>query len=316
MEQWSFEMPFAMFNALMVAGLLAVPIVMLLATRSDSWGTTAVYRMSVRAQLPIDSWDMWRSIRDRSRTLVRANMWGLLVSIVLVVPLLIWTPIGSSPLALWILTLTLVIGVLGVASAIIGVRERLFSPAPAAVRIARPSALRTLDYLPVWAAQLPRWLLAAGTLTCAVVAGVSLLGAIAPATAVTACCVLAFALLVAVVCRAAERRVEAQPQPATNTLELAWDDLFRADALGALRMSAAMAAWLPLGLAATSLFFAATGDAASDAASLLGLFPWFGIPFIQVGYTLAAGRLPAKLYPEYLRRAQQPAPASAGGATA
>ncbi|MDR7185826.1 hypothetical protein J2X85_002862 [Microbacterium trichothecenolyticum] len=311
-----FEMSFEAFNAVLLAVFAGVPIVMLFVVRRDSWGTTMVYRMSVRAKLPIDSWDMWRSIRDRSRALVGANMWGLLVSVALMAALLVWTPLGSSPFALWILTLTLVIGVLGVASAIVGVRERLFSPAPTAVRIARPSALATRDYLPGWASQLPRWSLGAGAAGGAVVTAVSLTGAISPTTAVTTVVALAFALVVAVVCRVAERRVLAQPQPATNTLELGWDDLFRADALGALRMSAAMAAWLPLGLAMCALFLAALGFADPGVSRVLQTFPWFGIPFIQVVYTLASGRLPARLYPEYLRGAPEPAPAYTGGAPA
>lgn len=309
-------MSFEAFNAVLLCVFVAVPVVMLLVLRRDSWGTTAVYRMSVRAKLPIESWDMWRSIRDRSRTLIRANMWGLLFSVVLMAALLVWTPIGSSPFAMWILTLTLVIGVLSIASAIVGVRERLFSPAPRAVRIARPAALRVRDYLPLWAAQLPLWLLVAAALACTALGAVTLAGAIAPGTAITAATAFVFALLVAVVCRAAERRVLAQPQPATNTLELAWDDLFRSDALGALRMSAAMAAWLPVGLAASSLLLAAVGYAAPDLSRLLTTFPWFGIPFIQVGYTLAAGRLPAALYPGYLRPAPEAAATSPGGARA
>ena len=138
-----FEMSLEAFNAVLLGLFAAVPIVMLFVVRRESWGTTVVYRMSVRAKLPVESWTMWRSIRDRSRALMRANMWGLVVSIVLMGGLLAWTPIGASPFALWILTLTLVIGVLGITSAMVGVRERLFSPAPAAVRIARPSALRT-----------------------------------------------------------------------------------------------------------------------------------------------------------------------------
>ncbi|MFB7890816.1 hypothetical protein ACFC1I_01265 [Microbacterium sp. NPDC056044] len=311
-----FEVPFAAFNMVVLTVVAVIPVVVLCVARRDSWGTAMVYRMSMRAKLPIESWDMWRSIRDRSRVLVRANMWGLLVSVILFAALLIWTPIGSSPFALWILTLTLVIGILGVTSAIVGVRERLFSPAPAAVRIARPSALRTRDYLPGWAVQLPLWLIGAAALGCTALTIAWVDGAIAAATAAMASVALAFAALALVACRVAERRVLAQPQPATNTLELAWDDLFRRDALGALRMSVAMAAWPAVGVAGSALFLVALGHTAPDAARVLTTFPWFGIPCIQVAYTLLSGRLPSKLYPEYLRVASEPAPASAGGAPA
>ncbi len=308
-------MSFETFNLLLLAVFAGVAVVMLFVVRRESWGTAHVYRMSVRARLPIESWDMWRSIRDRSRAIIRANMWGLLLSLTLVAALLVWTPIGSSPFALWILTLALVVGVLGVTSAVVGVRERLFSPAPAAVRIARPSALGARDYLPGWAAQLPLWLVAASILGCTAVTASSLGGSIAAGTAATVCIAQAFAALVLVVCRAAERRVLAQPQPATNTLELAWDDLFRADSLNALRMSVSMAAWLPLGLAICVLYLAALGLADPDVSRVLTTFPWFGIPLIQVAYTATSGRLPARLYPQYLR-AQEVAPRPAGGALA
>ncbi|MFD4959779.1 hypothetical protein [Microbacterium sp. NPDC058389] len=310
----SFEMSFEAFNTILLCLAAVVPVVILIATRSDTWGVTTIERMSVRARLPIPSWDMWRSIRGRSRALLRANMWGLLAGIVFVGGLFVWTPAGSSPFAMWLLTLTLLIGVLSIASTIVGVRERLFSPAPAAPRIARAKALQVRDYLPTWAALLPAWLLAAAVLACALLAAMTSVGAIAPLSAIVAVAALAFAGLAAAACRVAEHRVLAQPQPASDTLELAWDDLFRVGAFVSLRMSAAMAAWLPLGLALTGIVYAAIGIGEPDVSRLFSLFPWFGIPFLQVGYSLIDGRLPIRLYPEYLRpAAPAPAPAPIGG---
>jgi len=313
-----FEMSFQAFNTILLCLAAVVPIVFLIVLRTDSWGVTRIQQMSMRARLPIPTWDMWHSIRHRARALLRANMWGMLGGIVVIGGLFVWTPLGAVPSAMWIFTLTLFL-VLGIASTIVTVRERLFPPAPAAPRIARATALRVRDYLPSWATHLPTWLLVAAVVTCAALGAATLGGALAPTTFVVAAILLAFSLLVSAVCRLAERRVLARPQPASDTLELAWDDLFRVGTFAPLRMVAAMAAWLPLGLALTGLFFAVVGIDQPDSARLFSLFPWYGIPILQVGYTLLDGRLPARLYPEYLRPTAAPTSpqaASMGGAAA
>lgn len=310
-------MSFQAFNTILLCVAAVIPIVFLIPVRRESWGVTRIQQISVRARLPIPTWDMWRSIRRRSRALLRASMWGMLAGIVVIGGLFVWTPLGSSPAAMWIFTLTLVL-TLGIASTVVTVRERLFSPAPNAPRIARARALRVHDYLPAWAARLPACLLVAAVLACAGLVATTTAGATAPGTLVVATVLLAFAALTAIAGRVAEHRVLAQPQPASDTLELAWDDLFRVGTFAPLRMVAAMAAWLPLGLALTSIVRAVLGTDQLDWSEQFSVFPWYGVPVIQLVYILLDGRLPLRLYPEYLRPAPAlaPAPAPIGGSPA
>jgi hypothetical protein len=309
-----FEMSFQAFNTILLCVAAAIPIVFLIAVRRDSWGVTRIQQISVRARLPIPTWDMWRSIRQRSRALLRANMWGLLAGIVVIGGLFVWTPLGSSPAAMWMFTLAALL-TLGIASTVVTVRERLFSPAPNAPRVARARALSVRDYLPAWAARLPACLLFVAALAYAGLLATTIAGAIAPATLLAATVLLSFAVLAAIAGRIAERRVLAQSQPASDTLELAWDDLFRVGTFAPLRMVAAMAAWLPLSLALAGIFHAVVGIDQPDWSQQFSLFPWYGVPFIQFGYILLDGRLPARLYPEYLRSAPAfaPVPAPMGG---
>lgn len=97
--------------------------------------------------------------------------------------------------------------------------------------------------------------------------------------------------------RIAERAILRRPQPASNPLQLAWDDLFRADALGGLRLFAALAAWIPFGIAAVMLSQAVGFAGTSPAGSLAWSFPWWGIPLLQVIYTFGSGKLPGTLHP-------------------
>lgn len=319
MEPWSFEMPTVVFNVVLWCLFAAVPIVFLIVTVRPTWGDGRAYETSMRAKLPFGSDAVHQSVRARLRRIIRTNMWGMLGAILVVGTLFLATPIATTPYAMWILALLVVVGVLAGGTLIAQLRERLFSPAPEAPRVARMTMMRTRDYLGGWRTLTPVVLL--------VTAGAGTIGvAVATAVGLTSVGVLLmtaggllFAVAVAVGTRWAERRVLAQPQPASDTLELAWDDLFRGDALGSMRMSAAMTAWLPLGLAAallvslvidagiTILVPGAIPTSTVGLGDLMDLFPWWGIPVLQVLYTLGSGKLPASLYPDFLRQ-----PATAG----
>jgi len=297
----SFYMPMEIFNGIALTLFALVPIVFLVVTAHPEWGARRVAQMSMRARLPVGFPSTERSIRARTRALTRADMWGLLVAIAFVGSMSVLTPLGASPYFLWFFAIAIIFGVLTVSAAVVTTRERLFSPAPAAPRVARVQSLSIGDYIGRWRVWTPTALLAAtGLLIVAVVVTVAV-GAVAPDQLAWVGATAALAVAAFLTGRAAERRVLSQPQPASDTVELAWDDLFRKDALSTLRMAAAMAAWLPFGLCVAILLRAGLPFASSGWEATLGLFPWWGIPVLQVVYLLGQGRLPAALYPEFLR---------------
>ncbi|MDN3496079.1 hypothetical protein QL996_09085 [Planococcus sp. APC 4015] len=293
--------PLEIFNGVLLSLFALVPIVVLIVTARAGWGVGRVAQMSMRARLPLGAATMERSIRARTRTLMRVNMWGLLVAIGALAVVLVLTPLGGTPYFIWLFTIVLLFGVLTISAAVVNTRERLFSPAPAAPRVARVQSMRTADYVGRWIDRIPGWIL----LVSGLFAGGASIVALNGLVPMTALGWLGAAMVIAVgaafIGRWAERRVIAQPQPASDTVELAWDDLFRTDALSILRMGAAMAAWFPLGLAAAMLMRAGLPLASSGWEAMLGLFPWWGIPIIQVVFLWRQGRLREPLYPAFLR---------------
>lgn len=296
-------MSMEVFSAIFLVAIVAVPIGVLISLRRPSWGITRVYKVSTRARLPITSDEMWWSIRRRSRNETRANMWGLLIAMAIVGLLFAFTPLKSSPYFIWMLVLMIFL-VTAVSSTLITVRERLFSPAPQVARIARASELDVSDYLSSVRRHTPSVLLIAAGGAFAVLCLSAIWKAISIQVIVGSAASLALALVATSISRVTEKRILACPQPASNTLELGWDDLFRTDSLNNLRMATAMAAWLPFGIALTALTNAWIFGGRTDLAQFAGLFPWWGIPLIQVMYMLAAGRLLPGLYPEYLKAPQ------------
>ena len=296
----TFELTATWLNGILLLGFTLVPIVTLITTRRADWGTTRAHRYSMRAQLPFGSEAVALSVRRHLRAVMRTNMWALLGVMVLALVTFAVAPWRGSPFFLWGVTLTLLLAVFGGAPLISGLRERLFSPAPIAVRIARGRHMRTSDYLGRWRLLTPTVLLALAMLAVSAVFAAAawqpgVLHPAEPWMLWLSGIVLLFAIAVFVGTRVGERAVLARPQPASNTLELAWDDSFRADVLSSLRLSAATAAWLSLGTATTTLWVSFAPNA-----EFLPSFPWWALPFLQVLYTLSEGRMRASLYPEFL----------------
>jgi hypothetical protein len=290
------------FNGGVLCGIAVVAAIALAASQRKDFGETASYRASVRARLPFGSEAMAVSIRRRTRTLLRANMWGLLATVAVATAVFVSTPLSSSPQFLWLVTLSIFLVVLTAGSVAVGLRERLFHPAPTAMRVARARALGVADYVGRARRLAPLLLLIAAAASCVAIAVSDAMRPVNFVPLTLTYAALAFAVVATIGGRYAERLVLAQPQPASDTLELAWDDLFRADTLSVLRMGAATAAWLPLGLAVTILADAWLLQGPTDFASL---FPWWGIPALQVLYSLGQGRLPDPLYPDFLRPTAQ-----------
>lgn len=293
----SFELTATWMNGILLFAFTLVPIITLIATRAPDSGTARAHRYSMRARLPFGSDEVARSVRRHLRAVIRTNMWALLGVMMLADVTFAVAPWRDSPFFLWGVTVTLLLVVFGAAPVISGLHERLFSPAPTAIRIARGRQMRTGDYLGAWRRVTPNVLLAGGALLVVVAFSVqpTLSNPAEPWMLWLAAGTMMLALVASVGGHLAERAVLARPQPASNTLELAWDDSFRADVLGSLRLAMSSAAWLPLGVATTILWLSIAPNA-----EFLPSFPWWGIPCLQVLYAIGEGQMRASLYPEFL----------------
>ena len=294
----SYYMPMEVFNGIILALFAIIPVTFLVITRRADWGQSRLYPASVRARMPIGSERMAQSIAARTRTVVRANMWGVMSAIVIVASMFALTPLGASPNFLWFLSAAILLGVIAISQVVVTVRERLFTPAPSAPRMARATALRVGDYLRPAERFAPWALSAILTLLWAIIALLWGTGRVEGGALGWLIAGTIFALVGGAAGMWAERRILVQPQPASTTLELAWDDLFRADALRTLRMAETMLVWIPLGIGGSLLLHMILSNPSPEAGSIMQLFPWWGIPFIQVLYTWGAGRLPAALRPD------------------
>jgi hypothetical protein len=142
---------------------------------------------------------------------------------------------------------------IGIAAFEVGVslRSSLFQQDRESSRLARPRATTVSDYVSPWRLLLaPVFVLAAIVLcACGVVLGQ--VGVIDTGTFIgsPALVMLAVALVVFFFGLSVERRILGHRQPATDTLELAWDDAFRAETLRSLRMFETDMAWLAVAAA-------------------------------------------------------------------
>ena len=289
------------FNTIIIAGATLLAAGVLIATNSPEWGIARAHRASVRARLPFGSDEVALTARRHMRRLLRTDMWGLLATCVVAFGVLAFIPGSDSPFTLWMFTGAILL-VAAATSAYTSLRERLFSPAPTALRVARGREMRVGDYIDPLRRHLPSVVLTLATVGTAIALTWASIGpAHDSSTTLANIVALLAALLIAYSAvagsRIAERAILRRPQPAANPLQLAWDDLFRADALGGLRLFAALAAWIPFGIAAVMLSQAVGFAGTSPAGSLAWSFPWWGIPLLQVIYTFGSGKLPGTLHP-------------------
>lgn len=291
-------------NAVLVAVMLAVAFGVRVSAASQWTAFTRADRFSLRVRLPYGTEAVRESVahQTRIRAITTAN--AMCVTIVAASPLLL-TPLATSPLFMIVLLLAILLAV-GFASAAVQVRERLFRPAPDAVRVARARQLSTRDYLDRFRRWLPWTVAGAAALTVALVA-VTMADesrAVDDGFARAAFVAAAVTAVVCIVAPPLERRILSQPQPASDTLELAWDDALRATALGAVRLTIALPAWVALALAIGALWLGAGGPFSSFA----GQLPTWGVIALQFVYPSTGRRLRPGLYPDWLR---QPLPQGA-----
>jgi hypothetical protein len=291
-------------NVLIMGTLIVVCVIVLLAVGGKSSAYARADRFSMQVRLPYGSSQTRESVVSRLQAASRARTVALLIGVLAACPLLA-TPLATTPLFPLIAMFPVLI-VTSAASAVMSVRERLFHPAPTAPRVARARALGVGDYLDPFRRALP-WGLTCSAGVAVAVLVVTWLRApdqVNPLLAAIATIFSIGALATLIVVPLLEGVVLARPQPASDTLELAWDDAFRATTIGQLRLSMAFAAWMVLACAVAALWVG-SGSAFSGLAWQL---PTLGLLALQLVYPGTGRRLQAELYPDWLRR-----PVAVGG---
>ncbi len=293
----SYYMPMEVFNGIVLVLFALLPTGILIATARPGWGEHLTYRASVRARLPISSERMAQVLAARTRKIVRANMWGMLAAMAVVASMFVLVPLGVDPNLIWVLALAVLLGTMVLSEVVLTLRERVFAPAPTEPRVARADALTVGDYLDPVRRFTPLFLFVGTVIIWIAIAVVAVPSRLEP----SAIGLLMLVSVIAIVGMAAGRRAEArvldQPQPASSSLGLAWDDLVRADALGTLRMAQSVLLWLPIGMTLPAIF-EAFAPASPGLSTTIAMLPWIGIPVIQLTYNVTSGRLPRRLQPD------------------
>jgi hypothetical protein len=284
-------------NVVVMAAMIAVFTVLVIVGGSNTSAYARADRFSQRSRLPYGTEQTRESVVRHMRSAGRAGTIAALIG-TLWASCLLLTPLATSPVFVFVAVLPVLI-LTGAVSAAVSVRERLFQPAPSAPRIARARALGVADYLDPFRRLLP-WMLAPAAAVCLTAVCISVTrhpdrldGVLVFSLLIVSIVALATFVAVPIL----ERMVLEQPQPATDTLELAWDDAFRATTLGQLRLALAFAAWIVLALSAGVLWPGSDGSFGGFALQV----PTWGIIALQFVYPNTGRRLPHDLYPDWLR---------------
>jgi hypothetical protein len=294
-------------NVLLMAVMIAVFAIMVPVVGSTSSAQARADRFSQRSRLPYGTPETRESVVEHVRSASRSGAIAAVIGM-LAASCLLLTPLATTPLFLFVAVFPVLI-VTAAVSATVSVRERLFHPAPNAPRIARARALGVADYLDPFRRRLP-WMLAAGaaaSLAAVIGSSASRPGPVDGVLALSLLIITIMAVATFVAVPVLERRVLDQPQPASDTLELAWDDAFRATTIAQLRLALALAAWIVLALSTGLLWPGGDGPFSGFALQI----PTWGIIALQFVYPNTGRRLPHDLYPDWLRR-----PVAAEGSTA
>jgi len=290
------------FTAVLLCALALVPIIYLIVSRRRDLSAQQAAQYERSARLPFGTGENYVRVRERLRRRGRAAMWGVLTVLIVGSPVILWGASWGSPLFLWLISLSIVIGVLTISSVAETIRDQLRAPRTDAPRVAHSRQLTARDYLQPWRCFLAPIALGAATAGVAAVLAwwIAQPGRIRTDVALWCAGSLVFAIIVFVVMRVMERVVLSRAQVASDDLQLAWDDLFRADALWTLRSAATMAAALPLGMATGALMLAPIAVTSPDLTTIMSPCTVL-IAAAQVIYSLGLGRMAASRYPEAFR---------------
>jgi len=282
---------------------MAISAVVLLVVLVAMTGRASSYRradaMSRRLRLPYGTAATRDVIAARTR---RTTTWALLAAFVglcAAVPLLT-TPLGNESYFLLIAVLPCILLPTAAVHVVLNLRERLFHPAPDVPRIARLTRMSLRDYLGPARLRAP-WVLAA-LLAVIVVAIVATWSAAPERLAATSVVAFTVVTAIAVLLQAArpilDRLVLDRPQPAADTLELAWDDAFRTETLSSLALVTCQLTGLAIGIGMIAL--ATPGSLWAALATQLPTWGVIAPQLVYLGWNGQRPLLPA-LYPEWLR---------------
>lgn len=231
-----------------IGALALITVVMLFFGRTARYQERLVLRFWQRIGLPLETDQIAGAVRRRISHRSTAQSTGTLVGLLVSALALILNPSLASLTFMWLFALPAVLTCMAAGDLVLSLRSSLFRRHPDAARLARSSATTLRDYVSGWRLHLaPVFILISGALCgCGVALGA--LGAIDLRHFVlsTAFPLLALSILVLLAGMAMERRILRRSQPAADTLELAWDDAFRAETFRALRLFETIVAWLAL----------------------------------------------------------------------
>lgn len=282
---------------------MAIGFVILLVVLTVMTGRASSYRradaMSRRLKLPYGTSATRDVIAARTRQVTTWALAAALVGLCAALPLLA-TPLGNEPYFLVLAVVPCILLPTAAVHVVLNLRERLFHPAPHVPRIARLTRMRPDDYLGPVRVRVP-WVLA----TLLVVTAIAVVAAsraaaerLSPTTVAAFTVVTAIALTLQAVRPILDRLVLDRPQPAADTLELAWDDAFRTETLSSLALATCQLTGLAIGIGVIVIAPPGTLWAA-----LATQVPTWGVIAPQLVYLGWNGQRPLQpaLYPEWLR---------------
>lgn len=244
----------------------------------SSYRRKLAFRFSQTVELPLVTDAIAAAAESRILKRSVAMMAGGLVGALASAGVIYLNPTPASAATIWLLPLPLILTGMCAGAAFVALRESLFHRRPDAMRVARPVTVTFHDYISPRRLRMPPVLLLAAVALSLAGLAFGLTGLIDGATFLRSAALpaLATALAVTIVGGFLARRVLTQPQPASNELELAWDDAFRAETFRALWMFGSIMAWLAAAAAGLGMLQGLDAIAGTTWSTGLGsqLFSW------------------------------------------
>jgi hypothetical protein len=288
---------------ILIGALALTMAVLLISTRRPANLHRATLRFGTAVGLPLVTDEVAASVRRYLRTRTTAHVTGALIGLMVSALLLFAIPsLGSGAFTWLIASPSLLIGIT-VAGVIHTMRESLFRQSRDSPRIARSTATTLRDYVSPWRLRLAPVCVILAAVLCAVGLGLGAAGWIDATTFLRGAALPFFALslVVTLASTSAQRRILLRPQPVADTLELAWDDAFRAETLRGLRLAQSLVAWLAAATAVFGMLQALDALAGTTLITGVGaqvfLLGWLPITFI-FSYGRARTRFRERLWPD------------------
>jgi hypothetical protein len=234
-----------------MALLTVLACYVLLRMRSTSYRQRIAVRFWRKVGLPMATDEMASAISRRVGYQGSAAPVGGLAGLLPCAVALYLDPSLGSSTFIWLVLLPATLTGMAAFEVGFSLRNTLFQPSKESSRLARPRATTVSDYVSPWRLRIAPIFGLAAVVLCGGGLVLGQVGVIDQGTFVRspALVMLAVTLIVLLLGMAAERRILRHRQSATDTLELAWDDAFRAETFRALRMFESIVAWLAVAVA-------------------------------------------------------------------